>query len=225
MGSASLLTQDGTEFEKPSVPPAAVGDGAGSLSNEELERAALYRVLATLLSDVPDQTFLDQIGGIEIAADDKTPYGQALTELAAAARDANAEAVGREYHALFIGIGEGELVPYGSYYQTGFLHERPLARLRGDMGALGIERPDGVAEPEDGIASLCEIMAGLITGAFGETIPVDRQRDFFEAHLAPWAGRFFTDLEAAETANFYKSVGKLGQVFFDIESEAFPIMD
>ena len=45
----------------------------------------------------------------------------------------NAERVEREYFDLFIGLGRGELLPYGSYYLTGFLHERPLARLREDL--------------------------------------------------------------------------------------------
>ncbi len=45
----------------------------------------------------------------------------------------------------------------------------------------------------------------------------------FENHLAPWIGRFFTDLERADAANFYRSVGTLGRVFIDIETEAFSL--
>ena len=78
-----------------------------------------------------------------------------------AASDADAERVEREFFDLFIGLGRGELLPYGSYYLTGFLHERPLARLRDDLAALGIERAEGNVEPEDHAAILCEIMAGL----------------------------------------------------------------
>ena len=54
-----------------------------------------------------------------------------------------AERVEREYFNLFIGLGRGELLPYGSYYQSGFLHERPLARLREQLSRLGIERAEG----------------------------------------------------------------------------------
>jgi len=219
------LTQDGTNRSAPSAMPTETGERAVGASGEELERATLYRLLATLLSAPPDQTLLDQIVGLDKAADDATALAQALGDLSSAARHADPVAVDREFHALFIGMGEGELVPYGSYYQTGFLHERPLARLRGDMRELGIERVDGVAEPEDGIASLCEIMAGLIAGDFGEAAPVTSQVAFFEAHVAPWAGQFFSDLEVADTAKFYHPVGALGRIFFDIESEAFTITD
>ena len=99
---------------------------------------------------------------------------------------------------LFIGLGRGELLPYGSYYLTGFLHERPLARLRDDLAALGIERAEGNCEPEDHAAILCEIMAGL-----GERQPAGaagRRPQMFEKHMAPWIGRFFADLERAEAA-------------------------
>ena len=67
----------------------------------------------------------------------------------------------REYFDLFIGMGRGEILPYASYYLTGFLHERPLARLRGDLIAFGIERAENNPEPEDNAATLCEIMAGF----------------------------------------------------------------
>lgn len=222
-GARLLLAQNATNVDDPLARPAATSGSAAESSTEEFERAANYRLLATLLSEAPDRSLLDQIVGLDLTPYGETPYVRALAALSAAARDATPQSAEDEFQALFIGIGEGELVPYGSYYQTGFLHERPLARLRGDMRALGIERPGGVAEPEDGIASLCEIMAGLISGAFGESETVARQATFFEDHLAPWAGLFFRDLEAANAAKFYASVGALGREFFDIESEAFTI--
>ena len=120
-----------------------------------------------------------------------------------AARAADAEQVGREYFDLFIGLGRGELLPYGSYYLTGFLHERPLARLRGDLAALGIARAEGNPEPEDHAAILCEIMAGLIGGDFAGA--ARGPTALFEKHLAPWIGRFFADLERAEAAKFYRA--------------------
>ena len=64
---------------------------------------------------------------------------------------------------LFIGLGRGELLPYGSSYLTGFLHERPLARLRADLGPLGIERAEGNASLKI-MPRLCEIMAGIVSG-------------------------------------------------------------
>jgi TorA maturation chaperone TorD len=64
-------------------------------------------------------------------------------------------------------------------------------------------------------------MAGLITGAFAAPGDIETQREFFEKHLAPWAPRFFEDLQAARAAAFYMPVGRIGQVFMDIEKQAF----
>lgn len=147
--------------------------------------------------------------------------GQALDELARLAAATGADAAEREHNALFIGVDRGELVPYASFYLTGFLHDRPLARLRRDMQALGVERRPGVAEPEDHIAALCEIMAGLITGAYGEA-PAADAASFFRRHLAPWAGRFFADLERARAAALYRPVGTLGRIFLTIEASLLP---
>jgi TorA maturation chaperone TorD len=122
---------------------------------------------------------------------------------------------------LFIGLGRGELLPYGSYYLTGFLQERPLARLRGDLLALGIERAEGQYEPEDHAAILCEIMSGLVSGSFAA--PPDSDRQVFEKHLKPWLGRFFADLERAEAARFYTRVGHVGRIFVEIETEAYAL--
>lgn len=214
-----MLAQRKTKYDGP--PIAKSGDGSRPvLSEEDRLRGATYRLLATMLSAAPSETMLAQIAGL---VGNSTPYGQALDGLAKSADGTTDDAAELEFHTLFIGMGEGELTPYGSYYLTGFLHERPLARLRTDMRALGIARADGVAEPEDGMASLCEIMAGLIEGDFGAPMSIETQRGFFEAHLAPWARRFFTDLEFADSATFYRPVGALGRAFIDIETEALSI--
>jgi TorA maturation chaperone TorD len=179
-------------------------------------RAREYALLATLLARAPDQALLDRLAGLQ---GDATPLGMAHFGLAETARLSRAERVTREYFDLFIGLGRGELLPYGSYYLTGFLHERPLARLRESLARLGIERTAGQAEPEDHAAILCEIMAGLAGRRF--PAPEGAQREVFAQHLAPWIGRFFADLERAEAARFYRAVGALGRVFVEIETEAF----
>ena len=112
-------------------------------------------------------------------------------------------------------------MPYGSYYLTGFLNERPLARLRADLAPLGIERVEGNAEPEDHAATLCEIMSGLASGRL--PAPAGADQTIFEKHLAPWIGRFFADLEQTKAANVYQRVGMLGRVFMDIETQAFAL--
>ena len=116
-------------------------------------------------------------------------------------------------------MGRGELVPFASFYLTGFLQERPLARLRGDLAELGIERSPDRREPEDHIAILCEIMAALAGNRFDTRPGADGA--IFDKHLKPWAGRFFADLELAENARFYRHVGAIGRMFMDIETEAF----
>ena len=122
---------------------------------------------------------------------------------------------------LFIGVGRGELLPYGSYYLTGFLNERPLARLRDDLRMLGVARTENQTESEDHAAILCEIMAGLAGGSLSAS--PDAQKRLFEKHLAPWIGRFFADLEQVKNSNFYRRVGTVGRLFVEIETEAFAL--
>lgn len=179
-------------------------------------RAQQYLLLASLLSAPPSKKLLGSIAQLE---GDDTPLGRAYAALAEAASDAVAANVEREYFDLFIGVGRGEILPYASYYLTGFLHERPLARLRGDLIDLGIERADNNSEPEDNAATLCEIMAGFADGRFEASH--EQQRKFFEKHIASWMGRMFADLEKAEAAKFYRAVGSLGRLFLEIETEAF----
>jgi TorA maturation chaperone TorD len=120
-----------------------------------------------------------------------------------------------EYQELFIGVGRGELVPYGSWYLTGFMMEKPLAELRTDLARFGFERQAQSHEPEDHAAALCETMSLII--ANGAEISFAQQRDFFRKHLEPWMGRFFADMAAAKSARFYRAVGILGEQFLEIE--------
>jgi TorA maturation chaperone TorD len=188
-----------------------------ALPEEERLRAAQYRVLARLLASAADESDLRLAAGF---AGDDSPLGTALGVLARVAARVTPAEVEREYFDLFIGIGRGELLPYASYYLIGFLNEKPLARLRQDMAELGIARAEHVKEPEDHIAAVCEMMAGLIEGSFGTPADLETQRRFYERHLAPWAERFFADLEAARSAVFYAPVGSVGRAFMEIEHTA-----
>jgi TorA maturation chaperone TorD len=193
-------------------------DGAADLDEVEAARAQEYALLATLLYCAPDRSLLSRISRLR---GDVSALGAAHAALAEAARDADPADVEREYFALFVGLGRGELLPYGSYYQSGFLHDRPLARLREDLAKLSVERAASQAEPEDHAAMLCEVMAGVVSGRFPAAPGSDRL--LFEKHLAPWIGRFFADLERAKSAEFYRAVGALGRAFIDIETEAFAL--
>ncbi len=193
-------------------------DNRERIAEEDLLRADLYRMLASLLSAPPDKSVLDTVAAL---SGDSSELGEGIAALATVAKATPPKAVEREYNALFIGLGRGELLPYASYYLTGFLNEKPLARLRGHMGELGIERNPEVKEPEDHIATLCEMMSGLILGSFGAPLSVEDQHAFFNTHVATWAPHFFRDLEAAEGSVFYAPVGKIGRAFMEIEIEAF----
>ena len=188
------------------------------IAEEDRLRANWYGLLARLLAAAPDRTLLQ---GLAALRGDDSEFGAALTALSGAAKAAAVEAVTQEYFDLFIGVGSAELQPYGSYYLTGFLHEKPLARLRGDMARLGIRRGDAIPQSEDHIAALCEMMAGLITGRFGAPADLTTQHRFFQEHIGCWAPRFFEDLEAAQAAAFYMPVVTIGRVFMAVESEAF----
>jgi TorA maturation chaperone TorD len=190
----------------------------GDVEETDAARAQEYALLAALLTRAPDAALLKRLSELR---GDPTPLGVAHVALAEAASKTNVEQIEREYFDLFIGIGRGELMPYGSYYLTGFLHEKPLARLRAELATLGIERAEGECEPEDHAAILCEIMSGLASRRLGTHPGADEK--IFDNHLAPWIGRFFNDLERADAAKFYRSVGALGRVFIDIETEAFSL--
>lgn len=183
-----------------------------TLDRLDAERARLFALIGRLLSAAPDPGLLE---GLATLRGDASPLGRAYAGLAQAAAQTSAEAVEREFFALFIGVGRGEILPYASYYLTGFLHERPLADLRGTLGALGIRRTPGVPEPEDHIAFVCEVYAGLIDGR-----TAGDPSEFFARHVKPWAGRLFADLEAAEGARFYRAVGALARTAIDIEAAA-----
>jgi TorA maturation chaperone TorD len=178
----------------------------------DAERARLFALLGRLLSGPPDAALL---AGLRHLPGGDTPLGRALAALADAAERHAPEAIETEHFDLFIGLGRGELLPYASYYLTGFLHERPLAELRATLARIGARRAEAVPEPEDHLGFVCEVMAGLIEGRF-EGDPAA----FFARHIQPWAGRAFADLEGAVVARFYRPVGALGRIAIEIETAA-----
>ena len=191
-----------------------------SITDEDRARAQMYQLLGVLLVRPPSNELLQGLASLEGG---NTPLGLASRNLATLAKRTPPDDVMREYNNLFVGVGRGELLPYASYYLTGFLNEKPLANLRGDLMARGIRSSDDVKEPEDHMGTLCEIMAGIITGEFECDSGLSSQKAFFDAHLAKWAALFFTDLEKAQTAVFYAPVGSLGRAFMDVEADGFAL--
>jgi TorA maturation chaperone TorD len=201
---------------RPDLYPDTDASVAANRDEIDLARSAEYALIAALLLQAPDAATLARLAGLQ---GDTTPLGNAHAALAKAAEAVDAETIEREYFDLFIGVGRGELLPYASYYLTGFLQERPLARLREDLSRFGLERADGHFDPEDHLGTLCEIMSGFAGGRF-EASPTE-EAAFFAAHVAPWAARCFADLEKADAARFYATVGTLGRTFIEIEAEGF----
>ncbi|WP_425467333.1 TorD/DmsD family molecular chaperone [Parasedimentitalea maritima] len=199
------------------TPMTAVADEV-RVTEEDRLRADLYNFLGLLLATPPEQMLLEQTA---VLSGDDGDLGTAINALAKLASLSKAATVESEFNKLFIGLGRGELLPYASYYLTGFLNEKPLAALRRDMAARGMTRGQNVYEPEDNIASLMEMMGALIVGRFGEPASLVDQKTFFNKHIGPWAGHFFSDLEAAKNSVLYASVGAVGRVFMEIESEGF----
>lgn len=188
------------------------------IADMDRARADLYNFLGALLAGPPDEMLLTQTAGL---TGDDSELGQAIGTLAKLARVTKPKAAESEFNKLFIGLGRGELLPFASYYLTGFLNEKPLALLRQDMSARGMQRAETVFEPEDSIASLMEMMAAMIVGRFGTPADLAMQKQFFNKHIGPWAGHFFTDLEEAKTSVFYTPVGTVGRIFMAVEAEAF----
>jgi TorA maturation chaperone TorD len=176
----------------------------------------MYLLLGTLLSGPPDEAILEMLLDIDAGEAEATPMTALWQSLQDAARATDTERLSDEYFNLFIGLGRGELVPYASFYIHGFLMEKVLASLRDELKTLGFELQEGVSEPEDHVAALCETM-GMIIMESG--LSLKEQFAFFKVYLETWMGEFFTDLNEAESADFYRVVAQLGQQFLKIESQ------
>jgi TorA maturation chaperone TorD len=189
---------------------------------EDRLRTNLYGLMAGLLARPPKAELLRLLDVVRADATVDRPLAHCWRDLQDQAAGVTAGELEGEFQSLFIGLGRGEVVPYGSYYLSGRLMDKPLARLRGDLAELGIERRPEIRETEDHAAALCETMALISdpqTGVSGE-----RQQAFYSHHLASWMPRFFTDLQAAPSAFFYRTVGRVGKAFMALERNYFSDM-
>ncbi len=188
-------------------------------TQEQRLRASYYYLLSRFLCSPPSTELLSNIAALgNSEPDESSGFAIALSQLSSAAAQASdLEALDDEYHALFVGLGRGELLPYASWYSTGMLMDKPLSLVREDLKALGMERVADNKEPEDHIAALFDIMGMMIES--GDEFQFKAQQTFFDRHLRSWVRRFFKDLQNARTAKFYKNVGKFGLEFADFEAE------
>jgi TorA maturation chaperone TorD len=188
------------------------------IKEEDQLRADMYSFLANMIRTEPSQELLDSVK--KLTGDDSS-IGKSIKLISKLASTMHISEIQDEYVNLFVGVGRGELLPFASYYLTGFLNDKPLSKLRNNMNELGVVRIKEVKEPEDHVSSLFDIMSGMITGQFGKQYSITEQSNFFEKHLNSWIHLLMSDIESAKTAVFYAPIGSLGKEFINIEREAF----
>ena len=189
-----------------------------NINEEDQLRADMYSFLANLFRSEPDSELINQLKSLE---SDESPIGKSIKILSKLAASLDLPTIRDEYIRIFVGVGRGEILPFASYYLTGFLKDKPLAKLRQDMEKIGIQLEDNVKEPEDHIASIFDMMAGLIVGKFNKKFSIAEQRDFFNKHLAPWVDLLMRDIESSKIAVFYSPIGTIGKEFMEIERASF----
>jgi TorA maturation chaperone TorD len=199
---------------------------AAADDSEELARAELYGLLARLWIAPPDAELLTQFRVAVTEAPQPGGFLEAPWQsLVAAMRATTAEAAAAEYDALFGGVGKPEVFLYGSFYLAGFLHERPLALLRGDLAVLGLERDVSRGETEDHIACVFEVMRYLIAGDDVAISNLEQQRRFFRAHVQPWVGKLADAVAAQPRAVLWREVAALTQAFVEVETQGFDMLE
>lgn len=179
------------------------------LNERDALRADVYRLLGRLLRAAPDASLLEWLAGLDVEQDGSL-LAQRWASLVAAAGETTAERLERAHFRHLVGVVQGDITPYASWYRNGELMDAALVALRRDLKALGFQRAGHSQDPEDHLAALCEVMAMLI-----EARSPDEAR-FFMRHLAPWASQCLADLGRVETP-FHASLGRLGQAFIEEE--------
>lgn len=194
---------------------------AEALSGEDWARADFYALLSKLFSGRIDAEFLAGFKQFEKeSVDPSSPLGFEFQELLRAIEASSMDAIREEYESLFIGVGKPDIMLYGSFYMAGFLNEKPLVALREDLAHLGLEAEKKLTETEDHISFLCEVMRYLILED-NPPLPFTEQVQFFTRHMAPWYTQLCDAIETNGQTRFFKTVGRLARVFFDIETQSF----
>ena len=196
---------------------------AAAPAPEDLARADLYALAASLMFAAPARDLLDAIAGARFLGEDaQGELRDAWQALQSSCRAADPEAVRQEFDDLFVGVGHPLVRPYASYYLAGFLNEAPLVELREQLAELGFGRRPAVGETEDHLSALADVMRMLILGTGeGAGAEIEAQRRFFERFVRPWYARLAQDLAGAERADFYRVVGRFLKAFLDVETTSF----
>lgn len=193
------------------------------LSEEDEARADFYALLARLFGAPPDAALLAalaQAGALHTEGT-RDMLAAAWKSLVDAAANTDADREREAYDRLFIGVGRPEVMLYGSWYQAGFMMERPLALLREDLAALELSRVTGVCEPEDHFSALAEVMRHLVLECAPDS--ARRQQRFFTRHIGPWYEKLADALDRAPEAGLYEAAGRFARAFLDIETASFRV--
>ena len=198
---------------------------SSSALDEETARAEIYGLLAQLFYQVPNPDLLAQL---RVAVTDAPVAGGFLEEpwrqLVAASRVSTDADIASEYNQLFGGVGKPEIYLYASHYVSGFLNDKPVARLREDLAALGLERDDSMSETEDHFACLCEVMRYLIAGDDVAISNLTQQREFFAKHVQPWVQEMLDVILKHPRAQFFAQLAAFTQAFLNIETQGFDLL-
>ncbi|MFP8779089.1 molecular chaperone [Hydrogenophaga sp. RWCD_12] len=196
-----------------------------SALDEETARAEVYGLLAALFYAAPGGELLAQL---RVAVTEAPAAGGFLEEpwrrFVGTAREMSDEQVANEYDALFGGVGKPEVYLFGSWYLSGFLNEKPLAALRGDLAALSLSRDETMPETEDHFACVCEVMRYLIAGDDVEVANLTQQQKFFSTHVQPWATQMCDAIAAHPKAKFYAALATFTAAFVSVETQGFDLM-
>jgi len=198
------------------------------LAEEDQARAGYYALLARLYHSGPDAALLDAVAKANADADalgaepGNTELARAWQTFAAATRAMDAEAAQLEYDGAFVGTGKAEVTPYATYYLAEAGREKILVQLKALLAEWGLGKKEETHEPEDHFAALFEVMRHLIS-AGSDDAALQKQKKFFVQFIAPSYSAFCNAIGAAPSTNFYRVVGRLTQVFLDVETESLKV--
>ncbi len=196
-----------------------------SALDEETARSELYGLLAQVYYAPPAPELL---ANLRVASTESPATGAFLEEpwraLVGVARELTDAQIAAEFDALFGGVGKPEVYLYASHYLSGFLNEKPLARLRTELDSLGLARDEAMSETEDHIAYLCEVMRYLIAGDDVAVANLTRQQSFFATHMQPWVNLLCDAIAQHPKAHFYAAVADLTRAFMSVEAQGFDML-
>lgn len=192
-----------------------------TLPPEEVARANFYGLLARLFYAPPDAALLEAIAGADQIEAEDGGIADAWHELAQACASADVDKVREEYENAFVGTGKAPVTLYTSAYTIRFSNEVPLVALRAALAELGLGRREGVHEPEDHIAALCETMRHIVAE---QKRDLNEQARFFRRWIAPAAEPLCNAIAAHPGCDFYRRVGRFAKSFFELEQSSFEML-